>query len=74
MAAKLKKPQTFDDLCDGAFVRERDLIESVLPFSRATLWRRVRDGDFPAPVNLGKRITAWKVGEVRRFLSEASLV
>jgi prophage regulatory protein len=41
----------------------------VLPVSRATLWRMVRRGSFPAPVRLAQRVTAWRVEEVRRWLA-----
>jgi len=50
-------------------IHKRPLAPVLLPFSAATLWRRVRDGSFPAPLRLGKRITAWRVGDVRAWLS-----
>lgn len=71
MATKFKTPESFDDLPDGAFVRERVLLEQVLPFSRPTLWRRVKDGTFPAPKKFGA-VTAWNVGAVRAYLSCAA--
>jgi prophage regulatory protein len=40
-----------------------------VPFSPATLWRKVRAGEFPAPVKLSERVTAWNVGDVRRWLA-----
>ncbi len=33
-------------------------------WSRTTLWRRVRDGEFPAPVSTGANITAFYEDEV----------
>ncbi len=39
-----------------------------LPMSRASIWRRVAAGEFPAPVKLGKRITAWAVADVDAWL------
>ena len=51
-----------------AFVRQAQLIPSVLPFSAATLWRKVKNGSFPAPVKLSDRVTAWKTDEVREWL------
>lgn len=65
----------FHQLPDEAFVREWQLIRSErcpsgpLPFSTPTLWRRVRDGSFPRPVKLSSRVTAWRVGDVRRWLA-----
>ena len=66
----------FDDLPDGAMARQSQLIRdpkhptrpSPLPFSAATLWRKVRGGEFPPPVKLGPAISAWRVGDIRRWL------
>ena len=66
----------FDGLPDSAFVRESHLVQdpkrpeypAPLPFSAATLWRKVAAGTFPKPVKLSMRVTAWRVAEVRGFL------
>ena len=50
------------------FVRQSALIPHVVPFSPATLWRKVKSKDFPAPVKLSARITAWRVHEIREWL------
>ena len=68
---------SFDDLPDGAFIRESQLVRHnkhpdkpvLLQFSPATLWRYVKAGLFPRPYKLSARITAWKVGEVRAWIS-----
>ena len=70
-------PSTFDAMPDGAYIREAQLVQSPkrpgvpvpLPFSAPTLWRKVRELTFPAPVRLSERVTAWKVGEVRAWLA-----
>ncbi len=49
-------------------VREREEVTGILPFSSATLWRKVRAGQFPAPCKLSTRITAWKIGDIRQWL------
>lgn len=41
----------------------------VVGFSRATLWRRVRAGEFPAPVSLGPRAVGWYQREVDEWLA-----
>ncbi len=58
----------FDNLPDSALIRQRQLTSGILPFSAATLWRRVKDGTFPKPLKLQGNITAWRVGEVRSWL------
>ena len=47
-------------------LRMADVLQRV-PFSRTTLWRRVRAGEFPSPVRLGgpnSRIIAWRATDV----------
>lgn len=67
------KPTTaankFDDLPDIAFIQIRPLIDyGILPYSATTIWRKCRDGSFPKPVKVSTGITAWRVGEIRRYL------
>ncbi|EKZ97628.1 phage transcriptional regulator [Cupriavidus sp. HMR-1] len=56
-------------LPEHGYVRERDLLASVLPISKATLWRWVKAGTFPPPVKLSSRVTAWQVEAVRAWLA-----
>lgn len=68
---------SFDTLPDSALIREACLVQSPkrpdrpapLPFSGATLWRKVKAGTFPKPIKLGAKITAFRVGEVRAWLN-----
>lgn len=53
------------------FVRQKQLAV-IIPFSRTTLWRKVKDGEFPAPVHLSARVTAWKVELIRKWIEEQS--
>lgn len=43
----------------------------VFPVSRSTWWEGVRTGRFPAPVRLGRRVTAWRVTDIRKLLGDA---
>lgn len=59
----------FDDLPDSAFVRLHQLLAaSIIPFSAATAWRRVREGTFPQPVRISPQVTAWRVSQIRQWL------
>lgn len=68
---------SFDLMPDSALIRESQLVQSPkrpgvpapLPFSGPTLWRKVAAGTFPPPLKLSKRVTAWRVGDVRTWLS-----
>lgn len=50
-----------------AFIRQRELM-TLLPFSPATLWRKVQNGSFPKSVKLSERITAWDRNQVIAWL------
>lgn len=52
------------------FVRQSQLIPAIIPFSAATLWRKVKAGEFPAPVKLSQRVTAWKAEDVRAWIEK----
>ena len=41
---------------------------AVLKCSRATLYRRVSSGDFPAPVKFGERSNRWPQSEVEAWI------
>ena len=43
-------------------------VDRVHPVSRATRWRMVRRGEFPAPVQISPGRVAWKEADVRAWL------
>ena len=51
------------------YIRQKDLL-TILPFSPATLWRKVKAGTFLQPVKLSARITAWNKAEVYEWLKQ----
>ncbi len=59
---------TNGELPATGYVRQAQLIPAIVPFSSATLWRKVKTGDFPQPVKLSERITAWRVEDVRAWM------
>ena len=42
----------------------------ILPFSPALLWRKVREGEFPAPVKLSEGVTAFPADKVDAWIEE----
>jgi predicted DNA-binding transcriptional regulator AlpA len=55
----------------AAFLRVRQLVKGqapILPFSDATLWRKVKAGEFPAPVKISTKVTAWRASDVRAWV------
>lgn len=53
---------------DIGFIRQSALLP-LLGFSATTLWRRVKQGTFPQPIKLSVNVTAWRVEEVREWIS-----
>jgi len=57
----------FDAAPDAAFVRLRTVC-ALFEISPATVWRRSKSGELPAPIRIGKRCTVWQVGQLRESL------
>lgn len=45
----------------------------LLPFGESTLWTKARNGEFPAPVKLSERITAWKTSDVIEWMNSKEI-
>ena len=45
-------------------------LKEIIPVSRTTLWRWVRDGRFPSPLELGPNTRAWRESDVRSWLDD----
>lgn len=48
--------------------RARAASVAILPWSSATLWRRVKAGQFVKPVKLSAHVTAWRAEAVRSWM------
>lgn len=47
-------------------------ISPIIPVSKSTWWAGVKSGRYPQPVKtLGKRITAWRVEDIRTIIQNA---
>jgi predicted DNA-binding transcriptional regulator AlpA len=57
----------FNQLPDIALVR-LSMILCLLPCSRATFWRWVKNGRIPAPKKMGSKISVWSAGQIRELL------
>jgi predicted DNA-binding transcriptional regulator AlpA len=65
----MSQKHTTGELPATGFIRQSQLIPAIVPFSSATLWRKVKAGTFPAPVKLSERVTAWPVESVRAWMN-----
>lgn len=70
MAKQTELPETMALPAEG-FIRVKQLIR-VVPWSRTTVWRKVKTGAFPRPVKLSSYVTAWRVEDVREWIAQAA--
>lgn len=50
-------------------LRKRTLLERI-PFSGTTLWRLIKAGQFPRPIQLGPQCVGWIESEVDAWLAD----
>lgn len=48
-------------------------VADLTTFSRATIERKVRSGDFPKPIHISERRKAWKESAVRQWMAGREL-
>lgn len=63
---------TFSSLPDEAFVRLPVVRALRANVCSATIWRHVKAGLLPEPVKLSAGVTAWRVGDLRRYSAQAA--
>jgi len=54
---------------DSICIRQKQLLAKI-PFSKATLWRKVRNGTFPKPFKLSEKVTVWQVSDIEEWLEK----
>lgn len=62
-----QKVAAAEHLAQNAFLRLPQVL-ALVPVSRSTWWSRVRAGDFPTPVKIGPRMTAWRACDIAALL------
>ena len=60
-------------MTDG-FYRLKQIIPDILPISRSSFLRKVKDGEYPQPVRLGKRTVAWRKSEIQAYVEKVGKV
>lgn len=46
------------------------MILKVFPVSKSKWWAGVKDGQYPKPVKLSSKITAWKAEDIRDLINQ----
>jgi prophage regulatory protein len=60
-------PKTPASKATPAFYRLRDVVR-ITALSRSTIYRRIDEGRFPAPVHLGGRASAWPSAALQQWI------
>ncbi|PIZ31038.1 MAG: transcriptional regulator [Alphaproteobacteria bacterium CG_4_10_14_0_8_um_filter_53_9] len=58
-------------LPETGFMRLPEILR-IFPVGKSTWWAKVKSGEYPQPVKLGPRITAWRVEDIRELLARVS--
>ncbi len=61
-------------LPETGLLRLRQILspEGPIPVSKSTWWAGVKDGRFPKPLKLGKRVTVWRVEDIRELIENGA--
>ena len=62
-----KTNQQLSDLPQTGLLRLSQVL-LFIPVSPSTWWAGCRDGRFPKPIRLSKRVTVWKAGDIRALI------
>lgn len=54
-------------LPDTGFLRIRHVL-NFIPVSRSTFWEKVRSGEYPQPIKLSPKVTAWRAEDIRDLI------
>tara|TARA_B110000037_G_C16908608_1_gene419306 strand:+ start:479 stop:667 length:189 start_codon:yes stop_codon:yes gene_type:complete len=52
----------------------RQQVEKLIKVSRPTLYRWMKNGDFPKPVHMGANMVRWKASDIENWLAEKEAV
>ena len=63
-----KKQLTLLNLLPPGLLRLVVILQFV-PVSASTWWSGVKDGRFPKPMKLSKRVTVWKSEDIRKLIN-----
>jgi predicted DNA-binding transcriptional regulator AlpA len=54
-------------LPESGLIRLPDVLK-LIPVGKSTWWHGTSTGRFPKPIKLGKRISAWRVEDIRALI------
>jgi prophage regulatory protein len=57
------------DVAPGDRIVTWPAVRARVPMDRSTVYRQIRDGRFPAPVQLGVRRLAWRESDIDEWIA-----
>jgi predicted DNA-binding transcriptional regulator AlpA len=59
---------------ETGFLRIKQILAPLgpIPVSKSTWWAGVKDGRFPKPIKLGKRVTVWRAEDIRHLIENGA--
>lgn len=54
-------------------IKARPERKGLLPMGESTIWDKVRAGEFPQPLKLTERITAWRIEDIHEWMLSKDL-
>ena len=58
-----------DKATQGIRVVRRDEVSAITGLARATIYKKVAEGTFPAPLRLGSRAVGWRLADIEAWLA-----
>ena len=43
---------------------------AIIPVSKSTWWRGIKQGKYPKPIKLSEKVTAWKVDDIVKLIND----
>ena len=69
-----RKPRTYTTKQGQTrIIKGRPARRGMLPFGESTIWEKVKSGDFPKPVKLSERITAWRSEDIETWMASKGM-
>ncbi|MER9444915.1 AlpA family transcriptional regulator [Mesorhizobium sp. M0340] len=65
-----------DQTQSRGFIRLKAIVgpNGLIPISRSSWYQRVSSGEFPSPVRLGPRTTAWRAEDIHALIDKLSRI
>ena len=64
----------FPNVPQTGFLRVKQILapNGPIPVSKSTWWAGVKDGRFPKPMKLGKRVTVWRAEDIQALIENGA--